>query len=175
MRKLLFGLVAVVLTVGSAFAGRLDLAIIQFGEEKTVEELEASLAKVDLFKITDSDRTMTTESYLKAGDVKFAASIPASPGTSFASTMRLKNDRADVEGKLGAGSIAVDVTLLEGVKAGLRNFEKKVYTGSGSLPAGSTRVLSMRITKGIAPKMDRNVSKMEAYHYVTVLVAHYTP
>jgi len=175
MRTLLLGLAAVLVTMGSTFAGRLDLAVIQFGQAKTVAELEEALAKVDLYKITDSDRTMTDVSYLKAGDVKFAASIPVSPGSGFFTSTRIKNDRAEVEGKLGSGSVSVTVTLKEGVKAGIRNFESRVYSGNGPLAAGTTRVLSVRETHGIAPHINRGVAKMEAYDYVTILVAPYTP
>lgn len=175
MRKLLFGLAAVVFTAGSALAGRLDLAIIQFPEEKTVPDLEAALANVDLFKITDSDRTMTTEAYLKGGYVLFAASFPASPGSAFSYVTRVKNFRADVEGKLGSGSVSVDINLIEGVKAGIRNFEKKNYVGSSSLAAGSTRVLSMKAIHGTAPHVIKGVAKPEEYFYMTALIAHYTP
>jgi hypothetical protein len=59
------------------------------------------------------------------------------PGSQFSTSTRLKNSSADVEVNLGAGTISVAISLMEGVKAGLRSFQKKVYTGSGPLPPGS--------------------------------------
>jgi hypothetical protein len=56
------------------------------------------------------------------------------PGSQFSTSTRLKNSSADVEVNLGAGTISVAISLMEGVKAGLRSFQKKVYTGSGPLP-----------------------------------------
>ncbi len=71
---------------------------------------------------------------LKGGYVIFAQSIGTSPGSKFASTTRLKNDRVDVEGQLGSGNVSVSITTVEGVKAGLRSIESRVYTGSGPFP-----------------------------------------
>ena len=59
--------------------------------------------------------------------------------------------------------------------AGIRNFEKKTYSGAGSLPAGSTRVLSMREVHGTSPHVVKGQAKVEAYFYVTALIVHYTP
>ena len=79
-----------------ANASQLDLAVVQFPEVKTAGELDAALANVNLAGITNSDRTMTTESYLKGGYVIFAQSFPLSEH--FASTTRISNSRADVRG-----------------------------------------------------------------------------
>ena len=134
MRSIIVGLLAAYSTVATLVAGRLDVAIIQFPEEKTPAELDSTLAKVNLFEITNADRTRTTQPYLKGGYVLFAQRLPASPGSRFATATRLKNASAEVEGQLGAGSVSVSITLMEGVKAGLRTFQKKVYSGSGALP-----------------------------------------
>ena len=59
----------------AANASQLDLAIVQFPEPKTAGELDAALAKVDLAEITNSNRIMTKESYLKGGYVVFAQRV----------------------------------------------------------------------------------------------------
>ena len=129
MRSIIVSLLAAYSTVATLVAGRLDVAIIQFPEEKAPAELESALAKVNLSEMTNADRTRTTQPYLKGGYVLFAQRLPASPGSSFSTATRLKNASAEVEGQLGAGSVSVSISLMEGVKAGLRTFQKKVYSG----------------------------------------------
>jgi len=175
MRTILVNLLAAYSTLATLLAGRLDVAIIQFPEEKAPAELENALAKVNLFEMTNADRTRTTQPYLKGGYVLFAQRLAASPGSSFSTATRLKNASADVEGHLGAGNISVSVSLMEGVKAGLRTFQKKVYNGSGALPPGSPHVLSVRQIRGQSPSVIKGHAKMESYHLTTVLAAQYAP
>lgn len=129
-----------------AAASQLDLAIIQFPEVKTAEELDAALANVNLAEITNSNRTMTKESYLKGGYVIFAQSIPASG--QFASSTRISDNRAEVRGSLSGSTINVSVTLSEGVDAGLRRFSSRTYEASAPLAPGQPRVLSIRQVSG---------------------------
>jgi hypothetical protein len=49
MRSIIVSLLAAYSTVATLVAGRLDVAIIQFPEEKTPAELDSTLAKVNLF------------------------------------------------------------------------------------------------------------------------------
>ena len=175
MRSMLVNLLAAYSTVATLVAGRLDVAIIQFPEEKASAELENALAKVNLSEMTNADRTRTSQPYLKGGYVLFAQRLPASPGSSFWAATRLKNASAEVEGHLGAGSVSVSVSLMEGVKAGLRTFQKNVYTGSGALPQGSPRLLGIRQIRGRFPSIVKGQSKIESYHLTTVVVAQYTP
>jgi hypothetical protein len=175
MRSIIVNLLAACSTVATLVAGRLDIAIIQFPEEKAPAELESTLAKVNLFEITNADRTRTTQPYLKGGYVLFAQRLPASPGSSFSTATRLKNASAEVEGQLGAGSVSVSISLMEGVKAGLRTFQKKVYSGSGALPPGSPRVLGVRQIRGRFPSIVKGQTKMENYSQTTVVVAQYAP
>jgi hypothetical protein len=58
----------------AAFASQIDLALIQFPEPKTAEELNEALAKVNLIEITNSNRTMTKQRALQNGTVLFAQS-----------------------------------------------------------------------------------------------------
>lgn len=175
MRTTFFSLLALLALNLAAHAGRLDLAVIQFPEPKTPEELDAALANVSLFDLADADRTRTSEPYLKGGYVIFAQSVGAAPGAKFSSITRLKNDRVDVEGNLGSGNISVSITTIEGVKAGLRSIESRVYSGQGPLPAGSPRVLSIRQIKGKAPHVEKGQAKMRTYDLTTVLIAQYQP
>ncbi len=175
MRPFIACLLAVAAATANLNAGRLDVAVIQFPEDKTPEGLASALAGANLFDITDSNRTMTSEPYLKGGYVIFAQSMPASAGSKFSTATRLRNERVDVEGQLGSGTVSVTISVTEGVKAGLRSFEKSVYTGSGPLSAGSPQVLSIRQIRGKAPRVEKGQSKMATYNLTTVVVAQYTP
>lgn len=175
MRTLLCSLALTLTLLANASAGRLDIAIVVFPEEKGLGELEAALANVNLFEITDSDRTRTTESYLKGGYVLYAQSIAVSPGASFGGSTRIKNDRADIEGRLANGNLDATISLMEGVKAGLRNLEKKNYTVSSPLPAGPATVLSLRLGKGKSPLVTKGQAELKGYSYCSTILAQYTP
>ena len=138
----------------AAFATEIDLALIQFPEPKTAEALNEALAKVNLAEITNSNRTMTKERALQNGSVLFAQSTAAS---NLVSSTRLENLRADVLGSYKNGRLEVQITLSEGVDAGLRNFSKRTYQGAADLPPGSTRVISLRLitTKKTAAEKGR--------------------
>jgi len=146
----------------SAHADQLNLAIVQFPEVKTVGELESALASVDLVEMTNSNRTMTSESYLKGGYVVFAQSLPVS--ARFASSTRISDNRADVQGQFSGSNIAVTITLSEGVDAGLRRYSSRTYEANAPLSPGQPRVLSLRqisgrtqiVTKGQAAVKDTN-------------------
>ena len=125
-----------------AFSSQLDLAVIQFPEVKTVAELDQALAGASLAELTNSNRTMSKTSYLKGGYVIFSQSFPAA--ARFKSATRLSNNRADVDGTLGKGKIAVSISLSEGVAAGLRRFSRRVFQGSSDLKPGQPRVVSIR-------------------------------
>ena len=172
---IIVSLLAAYATVATLAAGRLDVAVIQFPEEKAPAELESALAKTNLFEITNADRTRTTQTYLKGGSVLFAQRFPASPGSGFSTVTRLKNASAEVAGRLAAGSVSVSISLMEGVRAGLRTFQKRVYSGAGALPPGAPRVLGVRQIRGRFPSVAKGQTKMESYHQTTVVVAQYAP
>jgi len=157
------------------FAGQLDIAVISFPEDKTIEELNAAFARVDLAEITDADRTRTKEAYLKGGTVVFASSLPASMGSSFGYSSRIENKKAEVSGQLGKGSVQVTVVLTEGIKAGLRSLQRKTYQGNGSI-SGAGQVLSMRISRGQFPDVGKGgLVQMKSYQATTVVVTQYRP
>lgn len=125
----------------AAFASQIDLALIQFPEPKTAEELNEALAKVNLIEITNSNRTMTKQRALQNGTVLFAQSTDSANLTS---STRLDNLRADVSGSYKNGRLEIQISLSEGVDAGLRSFTKRTYQGAAELPPGSTRVIGLR-------------------------------
>lgn len=170
---MLVNLLAVYSSLATLTAGQLDVAVVQFPEEKAPAELERALANVDLFEMTYADRTRTTHPYLKGGSVLFAQRLSALPGSRFSTLTRLKNASADIGGHLGADAISVSISLMEGVKAGLRTFQKKVYTGSGPLPPGSPHVLAVRQIRGRSPNVVKGQTKMESYFLTTVVLAQY--
>ena len=155
-----------------ASASQLDLAIVQFPEVKTVAELEAALANVNLTEITNSDRTMTSESYLKGGYVVFAQSLPAS--AAFASSTRISNNRAEVQGRMSGSGIAVKVTLSEGVEAGLRRFSSRTYEANSQLAPGQPRILSMRQISGKATVVTRGQSAIKETNFCSVIIGQIT-
>ncbi len=175
MRMFLVGLLALSASLASLSAGRLDIAVVQFPEIKTPGELDAALAGVSLSEITNSNRTMTTESYLKGGYVLFAQSLTVAQGSAFSSVTRIKDQRADVQGRLSGGTLHLSIELIEGVKAGLRSFQNKLYSGSAALPSGVPRVLSIRRIHGKAPKVVKGQAKMETYELTTATIAQFTP
>ena len=63
---------------------------------------------------------------------------------------------------------------MEGVKGGLRSFQKKVYTGSGPLPPGSPHVLGVRQLKGRFPNVVKDQTRMQSYFLTTVVLGQYT-
>jgi hypothetical protein len=174
MRISLLNLLAFCATLATVVAGRLDLAVIQFPEEKTPAQLEGALAKVTLFELTHADRTRSTESYLKGGYVLFAQRFPASPGTGFWTSTRLKNASAEVQGRLEADSVSFSIALTEGVRAGLRTFQKRAYAGTAALPPGVPHLLAIRQARGQSPNVTKGQAKMESYQLTTVVVGQYT-
>ncbi len=167
-----FILFALLVFLLPASASQLDLAIVQFPEVKTTAELEAALANVNLAEITNSDRTMTSESYLKGGYVVFAQSLPTS--AAFASSTRISNNRAEVQGRMSGSSIAVKVTLSEGVEAGLRRFSSRTYEANSQLAPGQPRILSMRQISGKATVVTRGQSAIKETNFCSVIIGQIT-
>lgn len=166
-------LLALLFSLAPAFAGQLDLAVIQFPEVKTAAELDAALANVDLAEITNSDRTMTSESYLKGGYVIFAQSLPIGAPQRFASGTRLKNARADVTGQLGANAIALEIAISEGVEAGLRNFSRRVYQAESPFGPGPARTLSIRQVSGKTQTTLKGQATVKEINFCTVIVGQW--
>lgn len=123
-------------------AGQLDLALVQFPEVKTAEQLNAALASVDLAEMTNADRTITTVPYLRGGRVLFSQSLSSTAALN--SSTRLGNSRAEVAGIFKNNFLTVEIRLSEGVDAGLRRFSSRTYAGSAPLQAGVARVVSIR-------------------------------
>jgi hypothetical protein len=134
-------LLFVCLQTVAALAQQVDLAVIQFPEPKTAEELNAALAGTRLAEMTNSDRTTTSVPYLKGGTVLFAQ------GTALAaldSSTRMGATRADVKGAYRKGLLEVRIDLSEGVKAGLRSFSSRTFQGAAAISPGSPRVIALR-------------------------------
>ena len=156
----------------AANAEQLDLAVVQFPEVKTVADLESALSKVNLTTITNADRTMTSESYLKGGYVIFTQSLPLSGR--FASSTRLSNNRADVQGAISGGHISVTITVSEGVDAGLRRFTSRTYQASAPLSPGQPRVLGIRQVTGKSTSTVRGQSTSTETTYSYAIIGQIT-
>lgn len=152
----------------AASAAEIDLALIQFPEPKTAEILNEALAKVDLAEITNSNRTITKERALQGGVVLFAQSLDSS---SLDSSTRLGDTRADVAGTYKNGRLNIQITISEGVDAGLRSFTKRSFQGLADLPSGATRVISLRkILRKIATA-EKGRSEVRESESTTALIA----
>ena len=156
----------------AANAAQIDLAIVQFPEVKSVGELDAALSKVNLAEITDSNRIMTKEPYLKGGYVVFSQSLAAAE--SFSSSTRLSNSRADVQGRLSGGKIAVRITLSEGVQAGLRRYSNRIYEANAALTPGQPRILSIRQISGKSTLAIRGQATVSETNFCCVVIGQIT-
>ena len=175
MRTVLVNILAACSSLVTLLAGQLDIAVIQFPEQKNPTELQSAFATVDLFELTDADRTRSSNAYLKCGYVLFAQRLRAVPGASFSTATRLKNSSASVTGRLDHATTALSISLVEGIKAGLRAFGKKVYTGSGPLPPGAPHVLGVRQVRGRSSSVVKEQTRIQSYFLTTVVVAQYAP
>jgi len=178
MRNLVFSLLTTgILAIGStsAFAGRLDIAVIQFTDARTPEDIAAGLAKVDLFEITDSDRTETSDRSLRGGHVLFAQRFTLVPGSKFGMSTRIAENRADVSGSLSGSKLAVEIAIQQGVDVGLRKFTRHLFSGSGSIGGGVTKIISVKLSQGKTQSAVKGKSKLETYSYTSVLAAQYKP
>ncbi len=156
----------------TAHAGQLDLAVVQFPEVKTAEALNAALAGVKLSEITNADRTMTSESYLKGGYVSFAQSFPTTPR--FASSTRISNLKADVDGRLTSSHITVRITLSEGVNAGLRRFSSRTFAADAPLAPGQPRVLAIRQVTGKVHSAIKGQATVQETQFCVVIIGQET-
>jgi hypothetical protein len=156
----------------AAQAGRLDIAVIQFTDKRDTAMIAEALRSVDLPKITDSDRTETKVKGLSAGWVIFTQSLNVSPGGKFASSTRLTNQRADVSGSLHGSDLSVQVTILEGVKIGLRKYRQNSYAGSGSVAGGVPQLIAVNRSTG---KTANSRGRVSSFDFTTIIAAVYTP
>jgi hypothetical protein len=155
----------------AAHAGRLDIAVIQFTDKRDPAIIADGLRGVDLAKITDSDRTETKVAGLQSGWVVFSQSMSLSGG-SFATSTRLTNQRADVTGSLSGSKLSVQITILEGVKIGLRKYRQSSYAGSGSVAGGVPQLISVTRSTG---KTANSRGHISSYDFTTIIAASYMP
>lgn len=167
----LFGIIFFMLTL-PAFSGQLNLAVIQFPGKKTAAELEGALCGASLAELTNSNRTMTKESYLKGGYVIFFQSFTSA--AHFRSSTRLSDSKADVDGSLANGRIHVSIFLTDGVAAGLRSFSRRAFQGSSELKPGQPRVISLRQITEKTRQMSRGNSQLKETEYCTAIIAQIT-
>ncbi len=159
----------------TARAGRLDIAVMQFTDKRDAGAIAQALQEVDLVKITDSDRTETNVPALRGGWVIFTQSLGISPGGSFGSSTRLTNQRADVSGSLNGTNLSVKITILEGVKVGLRKFTENTYEASGSVAGGVPQLVGVRQTKNKTQTAIKGRTTITYMNFTTIVAARYTP
>jgi len=124
------------------FAAQLDLAVVEFPQTKTVEQLASALTKCHLADLTNSDRTVTKNPDLADGYVLFSQSIPAAPDIQ--SSTRIKSTRVEVSSRLQNGMLQVQITLSEGKDSGLHLFTQRIFQGQARFQPGTPQVISLR-------------------------------
>jgi hypothetical protein len=159
----------------TAQAGRLDIAILQFVDDRDQASVEAALGEVNLLKVTDSDRTETNVRGLRGGNVIFVQSLPISAGQSFSSSTRLDNRRADVSATLSGTSLSVRVLLMEGVKVGLRKYRETIFEGAGPVGGGRPHLLSFQHSTNKSMTLVKDRQKTITYDLTTIVIGQYTP
>ncbi len=170
----LLGAVVFALIPASASAGRLDIAVIQYADARDQAEVAAAFAKADLFKITDSDKVESREKAIRGGKVVFAQSLAISPGSSFANSTRLGNQRADVSGSFSGNQVQVEISVQEGVDIGLRKFRRSEYSADGSLSGNAASIIAVKASSGRTATAVKGQQKVVNYNYSTLVVAQYT-
>lgn len=167
--KLRLAAIALIFQSLATFAAQLDLALVEFPETKTSELLQTALANVNLAEITSADRTVTKVSYLQNGEVLFAQSLNING--EFRTSTRLKNSKADVEGRLQNGQLQVQITLTEGVDVGLRRFSKRIFEGTARLTPGQPCVISIRSLSGKTRTIVKNLSEVKEFNTSNFIIA----
>lgn len=124
------------------FAAQLHLAVVEFPEPKTTEQLASALVNCRLSDLTNSDRTVTKNPDLESGYVLFSQSYPSAPDVQ--SSTRIKSSRVDVSSRLQNGMLQVQITLSEGKDSGLHLFTQRVFQGQAPFKPGSPQVISLR-------------------------------
>ncbi|MGC1479913.1 MAG: hypothetical protein WA771_05390 [Chthoniobacterales bacterium] len=157
-----------------ALAGRLDIAVIQYADARDTNEQAAAFAAADLFDITDSDSVESRDSSIRGGKVVFLQSLTISPGSSFANSTRIENQRADVQGSFNDSRVQVEIMVQEGVDIGLRKFRRKTYSADGQLSGGQTSIIGIRSSSGKTASAIKGQTKVRNTSFSTLIVAQYS-
>ncbi|MCX7869583.1 MAG: hypothetical protein N2322_06495, partial [Terrimicrobiaceae bacterium] len=73
------------------------------------------------------------------------------------------------------GEVSAEVRIAGGVRAGLRNYQSRVYSGSGSLAGGGAVLLSSRQNFQKSPRVVRGLASVEKTESMTIVAAQYRP
>jgi hypothetical protein len=169
----LLTLAATALCPLSASAGRLDIAVIQYGDARDANEQATAFAGANLFKITDSDSVESSDAAIRGGKVVFAQSLVVSPGASFAYSTRIGSSRADVSGAFSGSTVQVEITVQEGVDIGLRKFKTSSYSANGSLSSGQPSIIGIKASQGKTASAIKGQQKVISTSFSTLIVAQY--
>lgn len=155
-------------------AGTLTFAVLQFSSLVEEGELREALAGESLRGVTGKDRMDSRNALLRNVPILFSQEVRVARGSGFANTTRLGAQQATVEGRV-ADSISLQVTLSEGVDAGLRRFSQSVYRGEGALVSGRPQVLSLRQVDSRTQTAQRGRPRMVTNQFTIALVYQFQP
>jgi hypothetical protein len=108
---------------------------------------------------------------IRGGRVVFVQSLPVGKSGPFASSTRLTNQRADMQGRVSGNSVSAEITIQEGVDVGIRKFTRSTYSGTGSLSGPTPSIISTRSSTGRTQTAIKGQSKLTNYTFTTLIVA----
>lgn len=168
-------LIAVSLCTPSVLAGRLDIAVVQYGSDRDPDQLAAAFAQADLAEVTNSDSIESKDTIIRGGNVVFAQSLYINPGTKMTTSTRLGIARAEVTISLSAGSVSAEIIIEEGVDVGIRKFTRQVFSGSSAFSPGQTKIIGLKQSSGRSQTAVKGRSTLTTTSHSTLVLAQYTP
>jgi len=169
-RSALTSLLFVLLAPVTALAGNLDLVVLQFPSAVEVDALRDALRGEKLAAISDGDRVRSGNSLLRGTPVLFAQTMTVPQAGRFATSTRLGNERAEVDGRIENSNLTVDISLSTGVEAPLRRFSRSVFRGSGPLRPGDPQILSIREVTSKQPSVSKGKTRMTTSQSTIALI-----
>lgn len=152
-------------------ADQLTIAVIQYTDLRDPAAMQAAFAETDLTTITDSDTVEAKNTAIRGGRVVFVQTLPIGKSGPFASSTRLTNQRADIQGSVSGNTVSAEITIQEGVSVGIRKFTRSTYAGSGAVAGLMPSIISSRSSTGRTQTAVKGQSKLTNYTFTTLIIA----
>jgi hypothetical protein len=151
-------------------AGQLDVAVIQFPEQESLAETSKRFRASEPLRADRRRSDTKRQRYLRGRLCFLGERFSAMPDSSFSASTRLKKASAKVTGRWDYASLALLISLTDGIKAGLRAFQKKSTQAPVRFRLGLP-VLGVRQVRGRSPNVVKDQTRMQSYFLTTVVVA----
>lgn len=166
-------LLLILALASTAFAGQLDIAIVQYASAKDASQLASSFASSNLADIIVSGNVSKADEYINGGSVIFAQTIPASPGSRLSTSTRLGEERVDVRTALNGLKLSANISIFSGVQQALRSFTERNYSGEGDLTGGRPTIIAIHGSSGKSATHFKGRVSIKLVGYTTLIVAQY--